>query len=308
MKIAVMGAGGIGGYVGGRLAESGEEVHLIARGAHLAALRENGLRVETPDGEFAVRNISATDDPAEIGPVDIVLFTVKLADTESAAALLAPLLGPQTRVVSLQNGIDSAGLIARHIDAGAVAPGTIVMAAYIKEPGVITFPGGRQLIAFDGQKGNGVLSAFATACNRTNGITAETSDDAPRMVWRKFVALSAFSAVTAITRLPAGILRENPEALALFKQLLAESIDVARANGHDFDADVFDAVVNIIMTQPPNMKSSLLVDLEAGKPTEVAWLSGRIHRLGQESGVPTPAHSVVWSALSPVQDGPVDMP
>ncbi|MFV2038323.1 MAG: ketopantoate reductase family protein, partial [Paracoccaceae bacterium] len=156
MKIAVMGAGGIGGYVGGRLAQAGEDVSLIARGAHLKALQKDGLHVETPDGGFSVPDIAATDDPNEIGVVDIVLFTVKLADTDAAAARLAPLIGPHTKVVTVQNGIDSADMIARHVDVRAVAGGIIYLAAYIKQPGVITFPGGFEKILFDGLNGDGV--------------------------------------------------------------------------------------------------------------------------------------------------------
>lgn len=303
MKIAVMGAGGIGGYVGGRLAEAGEDVHLIARGAHLAALRKDGLRVETPDDSFDIPGISATDEPADIGVADVVFFAVKLADTEAAAARLAPLIGPRTKVVTIQNGIDSADMIARYIDAGAVAAGTIYLAAYIKEPGVITFPGGFEKIHFDGQNGDPVLAGFAAACNRAKGISGEISEEPERLLWNKFVGLCAFSAITAVSRMPLGVLRENTETSDLYQQLLREGMAVARARGFDFAEDYFQAMVEIFKKQPETMKSSLLVDIEAGKPTELAWLSGRMHQLGHALDVATPAHSVIQSALSPLQAG-----
>ncbi|KMW56413.1 2-dehydropantoate 2-reductase [Candidatus Rhodobacter oscarellae] len=304
MKIAIMGAGGIGGYVGGRLAEAGHEVHLIARGAHLAALRSDGLRVETPDGPLSIPDIHAAEDPAEIGPVDIIYFAVKLADTDAAAARLAPLLGPNTRVVTVQNGIDSKNIIAAHTGAERVSAGIIYMAANITAPGVISFLGGVQRMVFDGQGGNAVLAAFAEACNATGHLQAETTETPDMLVWQKFVGLSSFSAWTSAARLPSGALRTHPEARAMFRQLLEEAHAVALAVGHDLNPGVIDHTISLIDTQPPTMKSSLLVDIEAGKPNEAAWLSGRVHQLGQELGVPTPGHSALWSILAPWADGP----
>ncbi|MFV2002615.1 MAG: ketopantoate reductase family protein, partial [Paracoccaceae bacterium] len=244
----------------------------------------------------------------DIGVVDIVLFTVKLADTDAAAARLAPLIGPHTKVVSVQNGIDSADMIARHVDVRAVAGGIIYLAAYIKQPGVITFPGGFEKLLFDGLNGDRVLAEFAAACNSANGISAQTDAQPGRLLWHKFIGLGAFSALTAVTRLPLGILRENSLTSDLYRQLLREGMAVAQARGHTFDEAYFQSMVDIFMNQPASMKSSLLVDIEAKKPTEVAWLSGRMHQVGQELGVATPAHSVIWAALSPHQSGPPTQP
>jgi len=233
---------------------------------------------------------------------------VKLADTEAAAARLAPLIGPHTRVVTIQNGIDSPDMVARHIGVGAVAAGIIYLAAYVKEPGIITFPGGFERISFDGKNGDAVLAEFAKACNGAKGISAETSEAPERLLWRKFVGLCAFSALTAVSRMPLGILRKNSESSDLYKQLLREGMTVAKARGFDFSEDYYQSQIEIFQNQPASMKSSLLVDIEAQKPTELAWLSGRIHAIGRDLGVATPAHSVIWSALSPLQAGAPEIP
>ena len=164
MKIAVVGAGGIGGYVGGRLAEAGESVHLVARGRHLEALRRNGLRIECPLGDVTLPGIEATDDPAEIGPVDVVVFAVKLGGTDAAARSLAPLIGGHTRIVTLQNGIDSKEMIARHVDETQIAAGCTYLSAHIREPGVIHAPGGAHGLIIDELSGDPAIAAFVRSC------------------------------------------------------------------------------------------------------------------------------------------------
>jgi 2-dehydropantoate 2-reductase len=303
MKIAVMGAGGVGGYVGGRLADAGEEVHFIARGRHLEALKARGLRIESPFGDAVLPEIHASDDPAEIGPVDLVLFTVKLADTDSAAAALAPLVGPQTRIVTLQNGIDSATMIARHVPRDQIAAGAIALAARIREPGVIVNVGSMHRMTIDAMDGNATMAAFFTACEKAVGIEAVPTDEPERTVWRKFITLVALSGVTAITRLPIGATYANPDTLAFMRQLLDENIAVANASGQNFGTDDAEETINFFSTQPYDLKSSMLVDLENGKPLELPWLSGRIHQLGRELGIATPANSAVWAALCPYVDG-----
>lgn len=303
MKVAVMGAGGIGGYVGGRLALAGQDVHLIARGQHLAKLQRDGLRVEAEDGGFAVPGIHATDDPADIGTVDIVLFTVKLADTDAAAAALGPMLDKNTRIITVQNGIDSKSMIAKHTGAEHVSAGVIYLAAYLKAPGVITFPGGFQRLIFDGQHEHAGLAAFRDACNATGALQAETTDDPDAFVWQKFVGLSSLSAWTSAARLPIGALRDHSEARALYTQLLNEAAAVAAKAGHPLGPDAMSRSQHILDTQPPTMKSSLLVDIEAGKPNEAAWLSGRVHELGRELGIATPGHSALWAILAPWVNG-----
>lgn len=304
MKIAVLGAGGIGGYVGGRLAEAGEDVSFVARGGHLSAIRKDGLRIVSPHGDVHLSNAFATDDPAEIGPVDLVMFTVKLGDADAAAQSLAPLIGADTKIVTLQNGIDSKSIIARHVDRDRIAAGIIYLAAYITAPGEISNPGGVHKLVIDGLGGDTVMKRFFDACARCVAIDATPTDEPEKTVWGKFVALVAFSGVTSITRLPIGAVYENSDSLAFMRQLLEENVKIAQASGLDFDAAHADATIELFRNQPYGQKSSMLVDLEAGKPLELEWLSGRVHALGRELGIETPANSAVWAALSPYRNGP----
>ena len=303
MKIAVMGAGGIGGYVGGRLAAAGEEVHLIARGVHLAALRRDGLRIESPLGDLHLPAIHATDDPAAVGVADLVLFTVKLKDTDAAAAALAPMIGPGTRVVTLQNGIDSRAMIARHVPPGQVAAGVFYIGAHIKAPGVIHNAGGVHRIVVDARDGDETIVAFAAAGSRAVGLEVVPADDGERAVWRKFIMLVALSGVTSLMRRPIGAVLAHPDARDFFRQLIAEAIAVADAEGHVFAPDVVDEIVGLVGKQPYEQKSSMLVDLESGKPLELPWLSGRVHALGRTHGIPTPANTAVWVSLCTHVDG-----
>ena len=298
MKIAVMGAGGMGGYVGGRLAEVGEEVHLLARGAHLRALRAYGLRIESPYGDAHIRPIEATDDPSAIGPVDLVLFTVKLFDTTAAAERLAPLIGEGTRIVTLQNGIDSAAMIARHVAAERIAAGCIYVSASIGEPGVIRSPGGARRMIVDGLRGDPAIAGFVAACARAPGLEACAMDAIVPAIWEKFVALSAFSAATCLARQPIGVVLENRETLDLLRSLLDENVAVARAAGNALLEGTAESVLLFFRSLPYETKSSMLIDLEAGKPLEMPWLAGRIRELGEAHGVPTPANVAVVTALA----------
>lgn len=304
MKIAIMGAGGIGGYVGGRLAEAGEDVHLIARGRHLEALKTNGLQIESPHGNVSLSSIAATAHPTEIGPVDLIIFTVKLGDTDGAARKMMPMVGDDTVIVTLQNGIDAKDTIGRHVDKDRVAAGIVYLAAYIKRPGVITNPGGAHRIVIDRLSGHPTLEALFEAGQRAKAIDLLPTDDGEHTVWGKFIALVAFAGATSIARLPIGAVYQNSDLLAFMRQLLDENIAVARARGLDFDEGHADKTIELFREQPYEQKSSMLVDLEAGKPLELAWLSGRVHELGKELGIPTPGNSAVWAALSSYKDGP----
>jgi 2-dehydropantoate 2-reductase len=294
-----MGAGGVGGYVGGRLAQAGETVGFIARGAHLAALRGEGLRIESPLGGLHLAPVEATDDPAAIGRVDVVLFTVKLGDTAAAAARLAPLLGERTRVVTLQNGIDSREMLARHVAAERIVAGCIYISAAISAPGVISSPGGGRRIIVDGLGGDGVVAAFVAACNRTIALEASATDEISSAVWEKFVRLVAFSGITCLTRRPIGAVLEHPETLGFLRQLLEENVAVAAAVGVPFPPDMPEHVLGFYRGLPYETKSSMLHDLDAGKPLEVDWLAGRIVELGRAQGVSTPANAAVMAALAP---------
>ncbi len=303
VKIAVMGSGGIGGYVGGRLAQAGGDVHFVARGAHLEALRTRGLQIRTPLGD-ADLTVSATDDPGEIGVADVVLFAVKMRDAAQAAGLIRPMVGPDTRVVTFQNGIDAPGIVARELGAGQVAAGIIYLAANIDRPGVIVSPGGVHRATVDRLDGDPVMAEFLRLSSQLTGLEVQPTDDIQTVLWDKFVALTPLAAATCVTRAPVGVVREHPASAVLFRALVAECIAVAQASGVSLPEDTAQKIEGLFMSQPYGQKSSMLLDLEAGRPLELPWLSGRVVALGEKLGVPTPANAAVVGALAPYAEGP----
>ncbi len=304
MKIAIMGSGGVGGYFGARLAAAGNDVSFIARGAHLDTMRKRGLRVQSPLGDVHIDPADATDDPAEVGAVDIVLFATKLYDTEVAGELCKPFIGADTAVISLLNGIDSEEQLSRILGAEHVAGGVARISAEITAPGVIQHHSHFAIIEFgelDGQK-SGRLQAFLAAAAAAK-FDAQLCDDINIAIWQKFILMASFSAITALTRLPAGPIRNNPETWNLMQAAAHEAGAVARARGVGLAESAVDDVVNIMGTLPDAMKASMLMDLEHGKRLELEWLSGAVCRLGRETGVDTPVHRLVLAALSPFAAG-----
>jgi len=297
MRVAIMGSGGVGAYVGGRLQAAGERVAFIARGAHLAALRDHGLRIEHPQHPLQLPAVEATDVPAAVGKVDLVIFAVKLWDTDEAARQMAPLVGDGTRVLTLQNGIDSVALLSRHVDPSRVRAGVIYVSAVIDRPGVIRSPGGLHQIVADAAQGDPVMAELAAAAKRGNGLGVTLSDAAGRATWEKFVALSSLSAATALLRASMGAILAHPETRALQRQLVDEAISVARAVGQPLRDDLGDEVMAKLAGMPPSFRASMAEDLERGGRLELDWLSGRVHVLGQQLGVPTPGHSTAYRAL-----------
>ncbi len=309
MKVAVMGCGGVGGYFGARLAAAGCDVAFIARGTHLDAIRTSGLRVRSPLGDVHVAPARATAEPADIGPVDIVLFATKLYDTESAGRACAPLLGPDTAVISLLNGVDSEDELAAMLGPAHVAGGVAYISAAIAEPGVIEHHGSFARMAFgerDGQRSRRLAAFLDTAT--AAGIDAHLSDDIEAAIWAKFVFLASFAAVTALTRLPIGPIRDVPQTLALLEDAVAEAIAVARAKGVELGADAARKSLETIDGLPGHMKSSMLVDLERGNRLELDWLSGAVCRLGADLGVATPVHRTTLAALKPYAAGTPRLP
>ena len=304
LKTAVMGAGAVGGYFGARLAAAGSDVTFIARGAHLQAIRENGLRVESPLGDVTIDPAKATDDPAEVGPVDIVLLMVKLYDVEAAAKQIVPMLGADTGVVALQNGVEAPDILAKAIGAQHAMGGSIYIPAKISEPGVIVHGGGFAKVVFGELDGSTSDRAQALQrAFRAADVEAEISTDVEASLWTKFVMLSAVSATNAITRGPTGPVLQDPDMRAMFIAAMRETEAVARARGVNLEADIVAEQIKLAEAFPPDVKASLLQDLEAGKRLEVAYLSGTISRMGAESGVPTPVHSTIYAALKPFADG-----
>ncbi|AZO51834.1 MAG: 2-dehydropantoate 2-reductase [Mesorhizobium sp.] len=292
----MMGAGGIGGYVGARLAELGGEVSFIARGAHLQAMRQSGLRIQSDLGNILLSNVSASDAPADIGPVDLVIFAVKLYDSEKAAATLGPLIGGNTRVVTLQNGIDSVGILRRHIPGDRVIGGATYLSAFIKQPGEVVHAGGLRDILVGGHR-DPVIKELQALCDRAIGLELKPVADIDNVLWEKFVTLAAFSGGTSLMRSGIGPILDDPEARIFIEQLRDEGMAIAAAAGHPLAEGFERRVTTRWSAFPPHVKSSMANDLERGKPIEVAWLSGRMHQLGIEFGIATPGHTAVFRAL-----------
>lgn len=302
MRIAIMGSGGVGGWVGARLQAAGEEVVFIARGAHRQAMHDHGLRLEHPTLPLHLPRIAVTDDPATVGPVDLVIFSVKLADTESAARLMRPLVGAGTRVLTLQNGIDSVSMIRRHVD-GIVLAGVIYISAHLDGPGVVRSPGGFHAIVADAAGGDPVMAALAEAAARGPGLEVRLSPDIDTVVWEKFAALSSVSGSTALLRATMGEILGHPETKAFLRQLVDEAVSVAAAAGHALKDGFADQVMGQVAAMPASFRSSMAEDLAHGRRLELPWLSGRVHALGQALHVPTPAHDAVFRGLVLHVDG-----
>ena len=300
MKIAMMGSGGVGGFFGGRLAHAGYDVSFIARGAHLAAMRERGLTIENEQqGEIRVPKVQATDDPAQIGKVDLVIVSVKLWDTESAARQIKPLLGPGTGVLSLQNGVIKDDILRRELGDAAVMGGVGYVATTISRPGVIRQTGTMQRIVlgeYDGRK-SGRATFLHEALVRA-GVNAELSDDVRRAIWEKYVFLVALSATTTTMRMPIGPIRENPQTRAFLRDLIREAVAVGRAHGVALPEDYAENRLAFADGLPADMTSSMHHDLERGNPLEVNWLSGGVVQLGAAKGIPTPANRAVCDILA----------
>ena len=299
MKIVFVGAGGVGGYFGARLASAGADVALVARGAHLASIRANGLVVESQLGNLR-QTIRAEADPASIGPADIVLLAVKLWDVESTIDQIKPLIGPNTHIVTLQNGIDSPRMLAAAFGPARVLGGVAHIATTIAAPGTIRHTGTLARISLGafGDPDSKVAAAFVAQA-KAAGIDATHSPDIAQTIWQKFVFLSSFSAITAATRLPKGALWRIPETQALVGTLVAEAIAVARAEKIDLPADTLDRTLAQIAALPDGMKASMLHDLERGAKLELPWLSGTVVRLAQSHALAVPAHAALAAVLAP---------
>ena len=300
MKIAMMGSGGVGGFFGGRLAKAGCDVTFIARGAHLAALREQGLMLENePQGNIHVPQVKATDDPAQVGPVDLVILSVKLWDTEAAAKQVAPMVGPDTAVLSLQNGVIKDEIMRRVFGDKAVMGGVCYVATHIAKPGTIHQTGTMQRIVvgeYDGSVSNRVKDLHEALVQ--SGVTAELSTDVRRSIWEKYVFLVGLSATTTSMRRTLGPVRSHPQTRAFLQDLMAEVVAVGRAHGVALTDEFAGSRMAFADSLPADMTSSMHHDLEKGNRLEVDWLSGGVVKLGREKGVPTPCNRAVCDILA----------
>ena len=299
MRFAIMGSGGVGGYFGARLVKGGADVHFVARGAHLAAMREHGLAVEGGPQPLHLPKVNVTDDPRTIGPVDIVMFCVKLWDTENAARQLLAIMEPGTGVVSFQNGVQKDDMLRPILGDDALMGGVAYVGTHIGRPGVIAQTGSLQRLVFgeyDGRR-SARLETFYEACKR-GGINAEISDDVRRSIWEKYVALVAMSGATTAMRQTIGPIRANPRTREFLLDLAREVVAVGCAHGVALPADYAEQRIPFFDGWPPEMTTSMHHDLQQGKRLELQWLSGGVVDLGAEVAVPTPMNRAVRNVLT----------
>lgn len=305
MKIAIVGVGGLGGYIGGRLAQSGQDVTFIARGQRLAALRQNGLHVRSPDGEFTIRPVQVTDNSAAVGPVDLIFFCVKTYDVLSAAEPLHPLLGPATALLPVQNGIahieQLRTLLGKHVILGGVG----MISAHSPAPGVIERPGGPQRIEFGELTGESSARCAAIAQAITAaGIEPVVSAQIEERMWWKFAGVCG-AGVFALMRGSKGQIWEHPETHDLIRQAVGEAVAVAQAKGITLNPALPEEALNVFDSVPAAYKPSMLVDLEQGRRLEIEAWNGAIVRYGKQVGVSTPVNDVIYACLKPYATGRV---
>jgi len=303
MKIAAIGAGGVNGYFGARLVQGGADVSFVARGKHLAALRKKGLKLESPLGAATLK-VKVFERPAEIGPVDVVMFAVKLWDTESAAESIRPLLAGGGVVIPFQNGVESIERLRRFFPKEQVLGGSAYIATRIASPGVIEHIGQMARLQFgplmDSQRA--VAEKFLSLLKKAN-VNAEISDDIVRSNWEKFAFLVALSSATAVSRAPLGLVRADPDLRRMFEQAMRETWTLARARGIKLADDFVEGRMKFAETLPYEMKASMAHDLEAGGKLEAPWLCGAVARMSEQAGLPAPVNRTVYAALRPFVNG-----
>lgn len=303
MKIAIMGSGGIGGYLGARLQSGGADVTFIARGAHLEAMKQNGIALEG-EKPLHLPKVKATDDPATIGKVDMVIVAVKLRDTEAAAKSILPTLGPDTGIISLQNGVQKDDMLAKVVDRKHLLGGAAYIGVAIARPGVIKKTGAMERFAF-GEYDNKVsprAQAFLDAC-KAGSVNAEIPSDIVLELWQKFTFLTAMSSVTASMRSTIGPIRANPQARGFALDIMKEVVAVGRAHGVALEPDFAEKRIGGVDTLSPDMQASMALDLQQGRPLELPWLAGGVVDLGAQKGVPTPCCRAVRDILALYVDG-----
>lgn len=302
MRIAIFGTGGAGGYFGAQLARAGEEVVFIARGEHLKAIRSNGLRVETPKGEIVIQPAQASDDPAGVGTVDAVLLGVKAWQVPEAARAIKPMLGPETVVVPLQNGVEAASQLAATFGARHVLGGLCGTFSRTVAPGRIRSIGDANFVKFGeldrrrSARTERLREAFARA-----GVTAEIAADIHAALWEKFLFVVPFGGVGAVTRAPVGVLRSMPETRALLEQGMREILAVARASQIALPDDVVEKTMAFVDRLAPGATTSLQRDIADGKPSELEAWNGAVVRLGRAAGASTPLHEFIYRSLLPLE-------
>ncbi|MEE8465157.1 MAG: 2-dehydropantoate 2-reductase [Dehalococcoidia bacterium] len=303
MRIAVMGAGGIGGCYGALLARAGNDVTLIARGAHLAAIKEKGLQLVQPEDDFTV-DITATGDPSQVGPVDLVVFSVKAHQNPEAIPLIKPLMGDDTTVLTIQNGVESADELGQEYGAERVLPGSAYVLSNIVSPGVIKQISPVPRVAFGESNGERSQRAVAVqdAFSKAN-ITAELSDDISKVLWSKLLYNSPANGMASAARLSPRDLIEFPEGSTMFRSAIQEVANVATANGVPLGQEDIQGAMDLIAARPMGARGSMQADLEAGRPLELEAIVGSVGRIGRKVNVPTPVFDMLYTLLLPHIDG-----
>jgi 2-dehydropantoate 2-reductase len=306
MRIAVMAAGAVGGYFGGRMAAAGHDVAFIARGAHGDAIRWDGLKIESTLGDLHLKNVNVTDDPKQVGSVDVVLFAVKLWDTETAGEQTRPLVGSNTRVITLQNGVESVEQLAPILGDDATIGGVTYVVTRIARPGVIRHSGAIAKVRCGrlDRRSDAVLDSYVEQIKTAN-IDIALTDNMLLDIWKKFVLLSGTSGITASTRQPLGVIRDDKDMRALFYKLMHETIAVGRAAGIEFPPDFPTELDRSVAAFAPTMKASMANDLDSGNRLELDWLAGKVVALGRKYGIPTPGQEAVYAILKPYRMGRV---
>jgi len=304
MRIAVIGAGGVGGAFGAALAKAGNDVTFVARGAHLEAMRSHGLRLDSEIGKLHLAPVKAVADPAEVPAADAVIFAVKLRDTEAAAESLRPLAAKGATIFTFQNGVEAGARISRIVGPGKVVEGAARIATQIAEPGVIRQIGTFAILEFGEADGrpSARTGAFHAACVAA-GIDATMSDNISRTIWTKFALLAPVSGMTALTRAPIGVVRSNPKSRALLQATVEETVALGVALKAGLVPEDAQRTMTYIDGLPAPMMASMAHDLLAGKPIEVEGLSGAVSRLAGENGIAAPTHAFIAAALAPFVDG-----
>jgi 2-dehydropantoate 2-reductase len=301
MRIAVIGAGGVGGYFGGLLAHAGHDVAFVARGEHLRALRERGLQVQSAHGDFTVANVQASDRPAELGPAELILFAVKTYDCEAALAALRPLVASNTAIVTLQNGVEIPERVAAVFGRGAVLAGAVWLVSSMAAPGVIRQESPfRRIVVGELAGGLSTRAQELAAHLAEAGAEAEASADIWRVLWTKLLFIASFSGISSVTRLPAGPLMAAEETRALLVDAMVEVEAVARARGAALDPEVVPRTLAFAQALPPDSTSSMQRDVAAGRRLEADAINGAVVRAGRSTGVPVPVHTCLWSCLQAI--------
>lgn len=301
MRIAIFGTGGVGGYFGGRLAQAGEDVYFIARGEHLKTLLEQGLQVDSIQGDFRVEPVQATDDPSEVGPVDIVLLAVKAWQVPEAAEAMRPMIGPDTGVSWLGNGVEAPDQLVAALGAQHVLGGLTRISTALVGPGHIRHVGIDPYIAFGELNGNSSarVQALHKVFERCQGLAVGVPDDIQAAMWDKFIFIASISGVGALTRSPAGVFRSVPESRRMLEAAIGEVTALALARGISLPKDEAKKTLALIDGIAPSVTASMQRDIMEGRPSELEAQNGAVVRMGRETGVRTPVHALIYAGLLP---------